>query len=140
MSNWLHDLYDTMKRSEKEMLIRRSGSTQEGKNEKIRSGQSYLYKRYGMESEVMEVRFKDKITGSFLNQALLTAMKRYPYFNTKLVEKDGDFYIVQNEQSMIARRTKELARLGHISCGYHLIDIIYYGYSIYISFHHALCD
>ena len=27
MSNWLHDLYDTMKRSEKEMLIRRSGST-----------------------------------------------------------------------------------------------------------------
>ena len=140
MSNWLHDLYDTMKRSEKEMLIRRSGSTPEGKNEKIRSGQSYLYKRYGMESEVMEVRFKDKITGSFLNQALLTAMKRYPYFNTKLVEKDGDFYIVQNEQSMIARRTKELARLGHISCGYHLIDIIYYGYSIYISFHHALCD
>ena len=140
MSNWLHDLYDTMKRSEKEMLIRRSGSTQEGKNEKIRSGQSYLYKRYGMESEVMEVRFKDKITGDFLNQALLTAMKRYPYFNTKLVEKDGDFYIVQNEQSMIARRTKELARLGHISCGYHLIDITYYGYSIYISFHHALCD
>lgn len=140
MSNWLHDLYDTMKRSEKEMLIRRSGSTPEGKNEKIRSGQSYLYKRYGMESEVMEVRFKDKITGDFLNQALLTAMKRYPYFNTKLVEKDGDFYIVQNEQSMIARRTKELARLGHISCGYHLIDITYYGYSIYISFHHALCD
>ena len=140
MSNWLHDLYDTMKRSEKEMLIRRSGSTPEGKNEKIRSGQSYLYKRYGMESEVIEVRFKDKITGSFLNQALLTAMKRYPYFNTKLVEKDGDFYIVQNEQSMIARRTKELARLGHISCGYHLMDIIYYGYSIYISFHHALCD
>ena len=140
MSNWLHDLYDTMKRSEKEMLIRRSGSTPEGKNEKIRSGQSYLYKRYGMKSEVMEVRFKDKITGSFLNQALLTAMKRYPYFNTKLVEKDGDFYIVQNEQSMIARRTKELARLGHISCGYHLIDITYYGYSIYISFHHALCD
>ena len=140
MSNWLHDLYDTMKRSEKEMLIRRSGSTQEGKNEKIRSGQSYLYKRYGMESEVMEVRFKDKITGAFLNQALLTAMKRYPYFNTKLVEKDGDFYIVQNEQSMIARRTKELARLGHISCGYHLIDITYYGYSIYISFHYALCD
>ena len=41
---------------------------------------------------------------------------------------------------MIARRTKELARLGHISCGYHLIDITYYGYSIYISFHHALCD
>lgn len=33
-----------------------------------------------------------------------------------------------------------MARLGHISCGYHLIDITYYEYSIYISFHHALCD
>ena len=45
MSNWLHDLYDTMKRSEKEMLIRRSGSTPEGKNEKIRSARDRM-KRY----------------------------------------------------------------------------------------------
>lgn len=140
MSNLLHDLYDTMKRNEKEMLIGRSGSTPEGKNEKVRSGQSYLYKKYGMESEVIEIRFQKKVTGSLLNQALLTAMKRYPYFSTRLVEKDGDFYIVQNEQALLARRTKELARLGHISCGYHLIDITYYEYSIYISFHHALCD
>lgn len=140
MGNMFHELYDTMKRSEKERLIRSSGSTPEGKYEKVRSGQSYLYKRCGMESEVLEVRFKKKVSGSFLNQALLATMKRYPYFNTKLVEKDGDFYIVQNEQSMVARRTKDLARLGHISCGYHLIDITYYGCSVYISFHHALCD
>lgn len=140
MSNLLHDLYDAMKRNEKEMLIGRSGSTPEGKNEKVRSGQSYLYKKYGMESEVIEIRFQKKVTGSLLNQALLTAMTRYPYFSTRLVEKDGDFYIVQNEQALLARRTKELARLGHISCGYHLIDITYYEYSIYISFHHALCD
>ena len=116
MSNLLHDLYDAMKRNEKEMLIGRSGSTPEGKNEKVRSGQSYLYKKYGMESEVIEIRFQKKGTGSLLNQALLTAMKRYPYFSTRLVEKDGDFYIVQNEQALLARRTKELARLGHISC------------------------
>lgn len=140
MSNLFQDLYHAMKRSEKEVLIRNSGSTPEGKNEKIRSGQSYLYKQYGMESEVIEVRLKKKISGSFLNQALMTAMKRYPYFNTKLVEKDGDFYIVQNDQSLIAKRTEKLAKLGHISCGYHLIDITYYDYSIYISFHHALCD
>lgn len=140
MSNLFHDLYDVLKRSEKETLIRKSGSTPEGGNEKIRSGQSYLYKQYGMESEVIEVRFKKKVSGSFLNQALQTAIRRYPYFNTKLIEKDGDFYIVQNDQSMIAKRTKELARLGHISCGYHLIDLTYYGYSFYVSFHHALCD
>ena len=140
MGSLFRDFLEAAKRSEKEILIGKSGSTPEGKYEKIRSGQSYLYKKYGMESEVIEIRLKKKVTGSFLNEALRTAMKRYPYFNTKLIEKDGDFYILQNEQSLIAKRTKELARLGHISCGYHLIDITYYDCSVYVSFHHALCD
>ncbi len=140
MGSIFHDIYDFLKNNEKEMLIQKSGSTMESSNEKIRSGQSYLYKKYGMESEVIEVRFKQKVSGSFLNQALLQTCRRYPYINTKLIEKNGDFYIVQNEQSMIARRTKQLVRLGHISCGYHLVDITYYDDSIFVSFHHALCD
>ncbi len=140
MGNIFHDIYDKMKESEKDYLINHSGSTSDSKNEKIRSGQSYLYKKYGMESEVIEVRFKKKVSGSFLNQALLLTEKRFPYFNTKLIEKGGDFYIVQNEQSMVARRTQKLAQLGHIKCGYHLIDITYYDYSVFVSFHHALCD
>lgn len=140
MANLFQYVYDKMKYSAKETLIQQSGSTADGGNEKNRSGQSYLYKKYGMESEVIEIRFHKKVTGSFLNQALIQAGKRYPYFNTKLIEKDGDFYIVQNAQSMIAKRTKTLARLGHISCGYHLIDVTYYDYSIFVSFHHALCD
>ncbi len=140
MGSIFHDIYDFLKNNEKEMLIQKSGSTMESSNEKIRSGQSYLYKKYGMESEVIEVRFKQKVSGSFLNQALLQTCRRYPYINTKLIEKNGDFYIVQNEQAMIARRTKQLVRLGHISCGYHLVDITYYDDSIFVSFHHALCD
>lgn len=136
----IKNIYDKLKRNEKELLIKQSGSTQNSHHEKIRSGQSYLYKRYGMESEVIEIRFNKKVTGSYLNNALLSANERYPYFNTKLIEKDGDFYIVQNNNAMIAKRTKELARLGHISCGYHLVDVTYYDNSIYVSFHHALCD
>lgn len=140
MGNILHGVYDFLKKSEKEMLIRQSGSTKDSSNERVRSGQSYLYKKCGMESEVIEVRFKKKLAGGMLNQALLTTCRRYPYINTKLIEKDGDFFIVQNEQAMVAKRTRELAHLGHISCGYHLVDITYYDYSIFISFHHALCD
>lgn len=140
MGSIFHDIYDFLKRSEKEILINQSGSTKDSSNERIRSGQSYLYKKYGMESEVIEVRFRKKISGGFLNQALMTACTRYPYLNTRLLEKDGDFYIVLNNQSMAAKRTKELARLGHISCGYHLVDVTYYDCSIFISFHHALCD
>ena len=93
-----------------------------------------------MESEVIEIRFKNKVSGDYLNEALLSVRKRYPYFDTKLIEKDGDFYIVQNEFAMVAKRTQELAKLGHISCGYHLVDVTYLGSSVFVSFHHALCD
>lgn len=140
MGTIFHEIYDFLKNSEKELQISKSGSTKNSSNERIRSGQSYLYKKYGMESEVIEIRFNKKISGGMLHQALTDTCKRYPYFNTRLIEKDGDFYIVQNEQAMIPKRTKELARLGHISCGYHLLDVTYYDYTIYVSFHHALCD
>ena len=122
------------------MQIRSSGSTPGAKLEKIRSGQSYLYQKNGMESEVFEVVFHKKVSGSILNQAIAETIKRYPYMNTKLVELDGDFYIIQNEMALTAKRTKKLARLGHISCGYHLVDITYFDRSVYVSWHHALCD
>ncbi|MDO4317466.1 MAG: hypothetical protein Q4C48_04575 [Lachnospiraceae bacterium] len=140
MSNIFQDILEKLKQSEKQTLIRSSGSTRGSGNEKIRSGQSYLYKLRGMESEVIEIRFKKKIRGSFLTQALSETMKRYPYFNTKLIEKDGDFYIVQNDISLQVRKTKQLAKLGGIECGYHLIDVTYNDRSVFVSFHHALCD
>ena len=140
MSNFIQEILNKLKENEKELLINKSGSTKTSSNEKIRSGQSYLYKIHGMESEVFEVRFKKTILGSILNRALNETMVRYPYFNTKLLEKDGDFYIVQNELSLIAKKTEKLHNLGSINCGYHLLDITYYNCSIYISFHHALCD
>ncbi len=140
MANIFKKIFAAAERSNKKMMISSSGSTPGGKHERIRSGQSYLYQTSGMESEVVEVRFHKKVSGSFLNQALLKAMERYPYLNTKLVELDGDFYIVQNEQSLTTRCTKKLPRLGHISCGYHLIDVTFYDKTVYISFHHALCD
>ncbi|MCD7728827.1 MAG: hypothetical protein LUI60_02805 [Clostridia bacterium] len=122
------------------MLIKQTGSTQDGSNEKIRSGQSYLYKKHGMESEVLEIRLIQNVRGDCLTRALSETIKRYPYLNTKIIEKDGDFYIVQNNVALVARKTDKLIKLGGIECNYHLIDITYYKKSIYISFHHALCD
>ncbi len=123
----IKNIYHTFERSNKKMLIQSSGSVPGEKMEKIRSGQAYLYQKNGMESEVIEIRFHKRVSGSFLTQALTMALKRYPYLNTKLVELDGDFYIVKNEMGLIAKSTKELAKLGHVSCGYHLIDVTYYG-------------
>ena len=99
MNKFFQQIYENIKRGEKETLIAGSGSTREGGREKIRAGQPYLYKKYGMESEVIELVLRDRVSGSFLNQALSQANRRYPYMNTKLIELDGDFYIVQNDVS-----------------------------------------
>lgn len=102
------NIHKTLERSNKKNMISSSGSTPDADHEKIRSGQSYLYKTAGMESEVVEIRFHKKVYGSHLNKALRTAPERYPYLNTKLVELDGDFYIVQNKVSLVATRTETL--------------------------------
>ena len=138
--NIFQKINTVFERNNKKMMINASGSTPGTKLEKIRSGQAYLYQKNGMESEVVEINLTKKVWGSFLNSALALSLKRYPYLNTKLVELDGDFYIVRNEMGLTAKKTKKLAQLGHISCGYHLIDVTYYDKTIYVSFHHALCD
>ena len=140
MKKFLAEVHTVFERNNKKRMISSSGSTPESQNEKIRSGQSFLYQTRGMESEVVEVRFHKKVWGSLLNNALILSLKRYPYLNTKIVELDGDFYIVQNEMQPVAKKTQKLSQLGHISCGYHLIDITYYDKTVYVSFHHALCD
>ena len=140
MDNILRQLWNFLKENEKDMLISSSGSIPSGNNETVRAGQSYLYNKRGMESEVIEVRFDKNIWGSHLNRALNLAIKRYPYLNTRLIERDGDFYIVQNTAAPVARKTQNLAKLGGISCSYHLIDITYWESSVFVSFHHALCD
>lgn len=136
----MNKILNTFERNNKKMMINASGSVPGAKQEKIRSGQAYLYQKDGMESEVMEITFNKRVSGSFLTNALTMALKRYPYLNTKLVELDGDFYIVKNEMGLVAKKTKKLAKLGHVSCGYHLIDVVYYGKTVYVSWHHALCD
>lgn len=40
MSNLFQEILDKLKKNEKEILIKKSGSTQDGGNEKIRSGQA----------------------------------------------------------------------------------------------------
>lgn len=140
MIDTLKNISNIVDKSNKRFQINSSGSVKGNVREKVRSGQSFLYKKYGMESEVFEVRFLNSVTGSFLNQALLLTIQRYPYFNTKLVELDGDFYIIKNNIFPVVRKSQLFPKLGGISNNYHLVDVTYYGNSIYISFHHALCD
>lgn len=109
--------------------------------EKIRSGQSFLYRKEGLNCTVIDTRLKKKVRGDILNRALLKAAKRYPYLASKLVEKDGDFYITDNSaNSLYAKKTDTHHALGSMSNSYHLIEVTYFGQHIRVSFHHALCD
>ena len=109
--------------------------------QKIRSGQSFLYRKEGLNCTVIDVSITRKVSGAILNRALLKALERYPYLVSKLVEKDGDFYIADNHvHSMTVHRNRKLLPLGSMANTYHLMEVAYYGEHIYVSFHHGLCD
>lgn len=108
--------------------------------EKIRSGQSFLYRNNGLNSTVLDIRTKHNVRGDFLQRALTITLQRYPYMMSKLVEKDGNYYLEESPLSMNVVKTQNLRQLGSMSTGYHLIDVTYWGNSICIAFHHALCD
>lgn len=60
MAEIFKNIYKALERSDKKNMISSSGSTPDADHEKVRSGQSYLYKTAGMESEVVEIRFHKK--------------------------------------------------------------------------------
>lgn len=107
---------------------------------KIRSGQTFLYRSAGYDSTIIEIRMKEKVTGSYLQVALTDALKRFPYMAQKLVEKDGSYYLHRDDVSMTVMKTRKFRVLGSMSTGYHLIDITYTENLIRVAFHHGLCD
>lgn len=108
--------------------------------EKIRSGQSFLYRDGGMQSTVIDVRMKENISGKALTKAVNIALMRYPYLTCKFLEKAGDFYLAENPLPFSVEETAKLHSLGSSETNGHLIDITYNKNVIYVSFHHGLCD
>lgn len=106
----------------------------------IRSGQSFLYRTNGYDSTVVEIRMRDKVTGSYLQVALTNTARRFPYLTQKLVEKGGAYYLHRDDNSMVAVKTDKFRTLGSMATGYHLLDVTYTGNCIRVAFHHGLCD
>ena len=93
----------------------------------IRSGQSFLYRTNGYDSTVVEIRMRDKVTGSYLQVALTNTARRFPYLTQKLVEKGGAYYLHRDDNSMVAVKTDKFRTLGSMATGYHLLDVTYTG-------------
>lgn len=104
------------------------------------AGISFLYRKNGAVSTVMEIVMKEEISGPMLQAAVNFTVSRHPYFKSSLQERGGDYYIAENEIPLKVEETLELHPLGSKELNYHLIDVTYHGKQIFVAFHHALCD
>lgn len=81
---------------------------------KIISGQSFLYRKNGYHSTIIEVIMKDRVRGDYLQMALSLSLQRFPYLSDKLVEKKGSYYLCEDLNSMTINSTKKLRTLGKL--------------------------
>lgn len=107
---------------------------------KIRAGETFLYRKDGTESQVFEVRLKENVNFNCIIRAAKFAYKRYPYFKSRFKVVDGNVYLCENLFSPTPARARKLRPLGGSTTNKNLLDITFFKKSIYISFHHAMCD
>lgn len=104
------------------------------------AGTTFLYRKTGAVSTVMEIVMREPVHGKALQVAMNFTVSRHPYFKSSLQERNGDYYIAENEMPFEVKETLELRSLGSRELNFHLIDVTYYGKQIFVAFHHALCD
>lgn len=104
------------------------------------AGIPYLYRKNGAVSTVMEIIMKEPVNGELLQAAVNFTVSRHPYFKSSLQERNGDYYIAENEMPFDVTETAHLRKLGSKELHFHLIDVTYSGKQIFVAFHHALCD
>lgn len=104
------------------------------------AGLPFLYRKNGAVSTIMEVIMKDKVDGALLQIAVNFTVSRHPYFKSSLQERQGDYYIAENEMPFEVKETTEFRSLGSKELNFHLMDVTYTQNKIFVAFHHALCD
>ncbi|MBP1041050.1 hypothetical protein I6N95_08545 [Vagococcus sp. BWB3-3] len=109
-------------------------------SDKIRTGQSFLYRKNGFESMVLEIQLKKNIDYQPLTEAFGQAIDRFDYLSQRLISEAGDFFLVTNPKPFIIRNDSHFLPLGGLEVNDHLLDIHYLGHTLYIAYHHAICD
>ncbi|MGF1932734.1 hypothetical protein ACQUE8_17915, partial [Enterococcus casseliflavus] len=94
-------------------------------SEKIRTGQSFLYRKNGVESMIIDIQLHETVRGDYLIRAADKACQRYAYLTQQLVECDGDFYLVENKQPLVVRHSSSFLPLGSDAVNGHLFDLHY---------------
>ncbi len=106
----------------------------------IKSGYSFLYRKGGFESEIIEIILTDRVKGVHLRTAFDKAILRFPYLRFSVIEENGDFRLKNNRLRFKIKETKDFHVLGSKEVNYHLIDVTFWENSIFVAFNHGLCD
>ena len=87
-----------------------------------------------------EIQMKDKVDGLLLQQAVDTAMQRYPYLKKRLIESTTAFHLVENDLPVVVLNTNKPVHLCAAETNFHLFCLSYYDDSIFFDNSHALFD
>lgn len=69
------------------------------------AGISFLYRKNGAVSTVMEIVMKEEVNGPMLQASVYFTLSRHPYFKSSLQERGGDYYIAENETPLKVENT-----------------------------------
>lgn len=104
------------------------------------AGIPYLYRKKGAVSTVVELNMKEEVDGVLLQKSVRMAIHYHPYLAETIIEERGERFLTPCRLPFEVKKTKTLRKLGSRETRYHLIDVTYWNDTIYIAFHHALCD
>lgn len=88
----------------------------------------------------IEANLKYETDGDILNQAVNTAIKRYPYFAVKIEEKDGDLITVPNELPIKVFKGTLPYPLGSKEVNGHILALSFSGKTINFYITHVITD
>ena len=89
----------------------------------------------------IHVRMKENVYIDVLDNAVNTAIKRYPYFAVKVaLDDDGGYVLRPNDKKIVVMPTKKkLPMLGSKEVNEHLIYVDCKGKDIYLNISHTMC-
>jgi hypothetical protein len=90
---------------------------------KIRAGETFLYRRNGVESQVFEIRLNSNVGSYYIEKATKIAYKRYPYFKSRFKIIDENVYLCENHIPPPPIRSTNLRPLGGNETLKNLLDI-----------------
>lgn len=88
----------------------------------------------------IEVGLKEAVSEESLQYAVGRAMKRYPYFAIRLVEKDGEYRAVPNEKPVVVYPGPTVYPLGSEDVNGHLLALSYLEKKIAFTVSHVITD